>query len=151
MVVVASLYFNLISVPFPSPPPGHRRVTWPVRVSHRDFLQKMMAINLDLLLPSAPKKCLTSSWKGNEGWRRSKKEMGDVCFMEIMKWWLNMTPEPLRLDGGEIWFIFHIQTELWHFYTVCFFSKHIETINPMISIICNSWGVEQTLCFGLVK
>lgn len=65
-----------------------------------DFFKKMMAINLDLLLPSAPKKCPNCRTKKSSffGERRDdgedKKEKGDVCFMEIMKWWLKITLQP---------------------------------------------------------
>ena len=82
--LVTSLYFNLISS---APSQLH---TFAVFLSP-DFFKKMMAINLDLLLPSAPKKCPNCRTKkiklegkrGDDG--EDKKEKGDVCFMEIVK------------------------------------------------------------------
>lgn len=145
--LVTSLYFNLISS---APSQLH---TFAVFLSP-DFFKKMMAINLDLLLPSAPKKCPNCRTKkiklegkrGDDG--EDKKEKGDVCFMEIVKWWLKMTLQPFgwMVVKYDSYFTFKQNYDI--FYTF-FFS--IETGNLMNSIICNRWGVEQTLCFGLVK
>ena len=144
--LVTSLYFNLISS---APSQLHTFILSP------DFFKKMMAINLDLLLPSAPKKCPNCRTKKNifffweaERWRRRQKRKGWCLFYGNNEMMTENDPSTIWLDGGEIWFIFHIQTELRHFLHI-FFS--IETGSLMNSIICNAWGVEQTLCFGLVK